>query len=129
MPLTSGGDPTKGKLTTGSPLSLATAMRGLARSCLGIAGWKDDFEHAVKMSRKFEAITRAAAMYYTHTVAIMNGIVVPEATIVREAAETLVIAEQSGEDVALGLARSNLGVALVHQGGPSNAQRAAIASP
>jgi adenylate cyclase len=117
-----GGDPTKGQLTTGSPLSLATAMRGLARSCLGIAGWKDDFEHAVTMSRKFETITQAAAMYYTHTVAIMNGIVVPEATAVREAAETLMIAEQSGEDVALGLARSNLGVALAHQGGPSSTQ-------
>ena len=116
------GDPTKGKLTTGSPLSLATAMRGLARSLSGIAGWKDDFERAVGMSRKFEAITRAAAMYYTHTVAIMNGIVVPEATTMREAAETLAIAEQSGEDVALGLARSNLGVALVHQGGPSSTQ-------
>jgi adenylate cyclase len=117
-----GGDPTKGRLTTGSPLSLVTAMRGLARSCLGIAGWKVDFEHAVTMSRKFEAITRAAAMYYTHTVAIMNGIVVPEVLTVREAAETLVIAEQSGEDVALGLARANLGVALAHQGGPSSTQ-------
>ena len=117
-----GGDPTKGKLTTGSPLSLDTAMRGLARSCLGIAGWKDDFQQAVEMSRKFEAITRAAAMYYTHTVAIMNGIVLPEVTTVREAAETLAIAEQSGEDVALGLARSNLGVALVHQGSPSSTQ-------
>jgi adenylate cyclase len=115
-----GGDPTKGQLTTGSPLSLAIAMRGLARSLLGIACWKDDFAHALELSRKFETITRAAAMYYTHTVAIMNGIVVPEATIVREAAETLVIAEQSGEDVALGLARSNLGVALFHQGGPSS---------
>ena len=117
-----GGDPTKGKLTTGSPLTLATAMRGLARSCLGIAGWKDDFQQAVKMARNFEAITRAAAMYYTHTVAIMNGIVVPDGTTVREAAETREIAEQSGEDVALGLARSNLGVALVHQGGPSGTQ-------
>lgn len=117
-----GGDPTKGKLTTGSPLTLATAMRGLARSCLGIAGWKDDFQQAVKMARNFAVITRAAAMYYTHTVAIMNGIVVPDRTTVHEAAETLEIAEQSGEDVALGLARSNLGAALVHQGGPSGTQ-------
>jgi adenylate cyclase len=117
-----GGDPTKGQLATGSPLSLAIAMRGLARSCLGIAGWKEDFEHAVEMSRKFEAITRAAAMYYTHTIALMNGIIVPEATIVREAVETLAIAEQSGEDVVLGLARSNLGVALFRQGGRSSPQ-------
>jgi adenylate cyclase len=116
------GDPTKGKLTTGSPLTLATAVRGLARSCLGIDGWKDDFQQAVAMARPFEAITRCAAMYYTHTIAIMNGIVVPHETTVGEAAETLPIAEQSGEDVALGLARSNLGVALVHQGGPASAR-------
>jgi adenylate cyclase len=116
------GDPTKGKLMTGSPLSLAIAMRGLGRSCLALAGWQADFAHAVTMSRNFEAITRAAAMYYTHTIGIMQGVVVPRATMVREAAETLVIAEQSGEDVALGLARSNLGVALVHQGGPSSTQ-------
>lgn len=115
-----GGDPTKGKLATGSPLSLATAMRGLARSCLGITGWKDDFEHAVSMSRMFEAITRAAATYYTYGIAIMNGIVLPDAILVRELAETLALAEQTGEDVVLGLARSNLGVALVHQGGPSS---------
>lgn len=114
------GDLTRGKLTTGSPLSLATAMRGLARSCLGIAGWQDDFEHAVNMSRKFEAITRAAAMYYSHTISIMHGFILPNEIIVREAAETLAVAEQSGEDVALGLARSNLGIALVHQGGPSS---------
>jgi adenylate cyclase len=116
------GDPTKGELMNGSPLALATAMRGLARSCLGIAGWKDDFQQAVRMSRNFEAITRAAAMYYTHTIAIMNGVVVPDETTVREAAETLEIAEQSGEDVALGLARSNLGVVLVHRERSSRAR-------
>ena len=117
------GDPTKGTLTTGSPLSLATASRGLARSCMGIDGWKDDFAQAVAMSRTHEPITRGAAMYYTYTIATMNGVVTPRDTTVREAAEALVIAEQSGEDVAVGLARTNLGVALVHQGSTTTATK------
>jgi adenylate cyclase len=110
------GDPTKGTLTTGSPLSLATASRGLARSCMGIDGWKDDFQQAVAMSSTHEPITRGAAMYYSYTIAAMNGVVIPSDTTVREAAAALSIAEQSGENVAVGLARSNLGVALLHQG-------------
>ncbi len=36
--------------------------------------------------------------------------------------ETLSQAEQSGEDIALGLAQSNLGIALVYRGGDSRAQ-------
>ncbi len=39
-----GGDATKGYLMTGSPLTLAVALRGMARCFLGIPGWKDDFE-------------------------------------------------------------------------------------
>jgi adenylate cyclase len=115
-----GGDPSKGNLTTGSPLALATASRGFARSCLGIDGWTTDFQQAVAMSHAFDTTTRGCAMYYTHIIAIMNGVVIPHETTAREAAETLVIAEQSGEDVGLVLARSNLGAALVYQGSPSS---------
>ena len=46
-----GGDSTKGKMMTGSPLTLIVALRGMARCCLGIAGWKDDFERAASMGR------------------------------------------------------------------------------
>ena len=65
-----GGDPTKGKMMTGSPLTLALAMRGMARCCLGIAGWRDDFERAVSMARTAEPITRSAALYFTYVAAI-----------------------------------------------------------
>ena len=116
------GDPTRGRLTAGSPLSIATALRGLARSCLGIDGWRDDFRCAVTMARPFEAVTRAGAMFYAYAVAAMNGVILPEETELREAAEILTLAEQSGEDVALGLARSNRGVLLVHgEGTPRGA--------
>jgi adenylate cyclase len=36
------GDPRNGNLVTESPLSVATAFRGLARGCLGGPGWRDD---------------------------------------------------------------------------------------
>lgn len=113
------GDPARGRLTAGSPLSIAVALRGVARSYLGIAGWRDDFRQAVTMARPFEAVTRTGAMFYSDIIAAMNGVVVPDQTTLRETTETLALAEQSGEDVALGLARFNHGVALVHGGGPS----------
>ncbi len=113
------GDPAKGTLTSGSPLSIAIAQRGLARSYLGIGGWQDDFRQAVTMARPFEAVTRTAAMFHTDIVATINGVVLPDETTLCETAENLALAEESGEDVALGLARANRGVALVHGEGTS----------
>jgi adenylate cyclase len=109
------GDPTMGgTLQSGSPLALATALHGLARSYLGIDGWKDDFRQAVTMARPFEAVVRTGAMFHADIVATINGVVLPDEAVLCETAEALTLAEQSGEDVALGLARCNQGVALVH---------------
>lgn len=114
------GDPTMGgTLQSGSPLSIATALRGLARSYLGIGGWNDDFHQAVIMARPFEAVARTGAMFHADIAATINGVILPDETTLRETAETLTLAEQSGEDVALGLARCNRGVALVHGKGTS----------
>jgi hypothetical protein len=55
-------------------------------------------------------------MYYTYTVAIMDGVVLPDDVTLRDTREALEVAEQSGEDVAVSLARWNLGVALLHRG-------------
>jgi adenylate cyclase len=109
------GDPTMGgKLQSGSPLALAIALRGLARSYLGISGWADDFRKAITMARPFEAVTRTGAMFHADIVATINGVVLPDETTLCETAESLTLAEESGEDVALGLARCNRAVALVH---------------
>jgi adenylate cyclase len=114
------GDPTMGgTLQSGSPLSIATGLRGLARSYLGICGWKDDFRQAVAMAQPFEAVVRTGAMFHADIVATINGVALPDEMTLRETAETLTLAEQSGEDVALGLARCNRGVALVHGEGTS----------
>ncbi|MFI5510829.1 ATP-binding protein [Mycobacterium sp. NPDC051804] len=117
-----GGDATKGKMTTGSPLTLIVAMRGTARCYLGVAGWNADFERAVAMSRNAEPITRSAALYYTYIAAIVNGVLFPTDPVLHEAEEALTLAEQSGGNVDVGQGIQYLGLILVRLGGSSRAR-------
>ena len=71
--------------------------------------------------RPFEAVARASSLFYADTVATINGILLPDEKTLRETAEDLTLAVQSGEDVVLGLARSNRGVVLVHGAGTPRA--------
>src|SRR6516162_5906884 len=110
-------DPTKRDRLFGSPLTLAIAYRGAARCCLGMAGWKSDFKHAAAMARAVEPVTLATVMTYTYMAAILNGARLPDAS-ARDFAEALAIAERSGDDFALAIARAARGFTLVHLGGP-----------
>jgi len=113
------GDPTKGVLITGSPLAIAIAMRGAAGWCLGIKGWKDDFDEAIAMARACGDFTiLAGVMWLTHITAIPYGVLLPDAAALRNTAEALAIAEQFGNDLALDLARSVRGITLLYQDGP-----------
>jgi adenylate cyclase len=114
------GDARKGDLFIGSPLTLATAMRGVARLCLGIVGWKDDLRRAIAMGRAFDPLTLQAATFYAYSFTIPYGALLPDAISLRDTAETLKIAEQSGDDWALFGARAARGVALVHRDGPDS---------
>ena len=115
-----GGDATRGgRIATSSPLALALAFRGLARWCLGITGWRDDRQNAVEMVRTAESVTRGGVLYYAHTMAILHGVLLPGDAIVHEMTEILSEAEQTGEDVAVGLAKSNVAFALLHRGSDS----------
>jgi adenylate cyclase len=113
-----GGDPTMGDLILGSPLAFAIAFRGAARWCLGIPGWRDDFAQAVAMARAADPISLAGVMFYTYYLAIPGGALLPDATALRGTADAVAIAERSGDDLALDVARLARGVALVHRGGP-----------
>jgi adenylate cyclase len=112
------GDPTKGDLIFGSPLAVTLAWRGEARWCLGIAGWKDDFAQAVAMARTADPISLAAVIYYTYTLPIPGGALLPDATALRDTADALELVERSGDEFALLLARYARGITLVHQHGP-----------
>jgi adenylate cyclase len=115
------GDPAKGSLIFESPLTVVTTMRGLARWCLGIAEWKDDFGKALTAARAHatDPGTLAGVMWFEYVPAIPNGVLLPDATILRDTAEYLSVAEQSGDDLALDLARGIHGIVLVYQDGPA----------
>jgi adenylate cyclase len=112
------GDPTKGNVINDSPLSLATVMRGLARACLGIAGWEDDIREAIAMGGSFGELTSVGIVWFGYLLTIPNGLLLPDATVERDTTEALTAAEQSGDDLTLDLARTTRGVVLVYQGGP-----------
>ena len=95
------------------------SFRGLARWCLGITGWRDDFDQAVQMVKTAEAVTRGGVLYYTYTMSILHGVLRPGDAILHEMTEILSSAEQTGEDVAFGLAKSNVAFALLHRDGQS----------
>ncbi len=112
----SGGDATKGDLMLGSPLAFAIALRSLARWTLGMTGWREDIDQAVAIASTCDPVTRGSVMFYTHLLAITNGVLLPSDSILREAAEALPIAEQCGQDVALAVGRNNYAGVLLLRG-------------
>jgi adenylate cyclase len=114
------GDAAKGNLITDSPLSIATALRGIARCCLGAEGWRDDLQNAMAMAPSFEATTFVGVIYWVYSITISNGVLIADGTALRDTAEALAIAGKSGDDLALDLARAVRGVALAHQSGDAS---------
>ena len=113
------GDATKGALVGGSPLAMAIVMRGVARYCLGHAGWKDDIRDALAMADHVGELTgRVGIRYYAYVEPIVSGVLVSDATVLRHTAETLATTEQVSDDFQLLVARATRGVALIHQNGP-----------
>ena len=113
------GDLAKGRLITESPLTVATTMRGLARWCLGIARSRDDFDQSIATARALMAdpATHGGVMWFTYVPAIPYGVLLPDTTALRHTADFLSMAEQSGDDLALDLARGVHGLALAYQEG------------
>ena len=115
------GDPSKGNFLVGSPLALAFTSRGMARYCLGRPGWRDDQRHGLAMARSADPLSYAAVVAFVYFVGIPYGVLRPDDSAVREIEDALRIAERSGDDLALAVARLTLGVALVHR--PTAAER------
>jgi class 3 adenylate cyclase len=109
------GDPSKGNLLFGSPLALAFTTRAQARYFLGRPGWRDDLQHGLAMARSADPLSYAVVVTYVYFPGIPLGVVRSDDSVVREIEDALRIAERSGDDFALALARATLGVALVHR--------------
>jgi hypothetical protein len=109
------GDPSKGNFIIGCPFAVAFTTRANARYCLGLPGWRDDLRHGLAMARSTDPMSYAAGVAYVYYSGIFLGVLSPDDRAMREIADALRIAEQSGDDVALAIARMTLGFALVHR--------------
>jgi hypothetical protein len=109
------GDPSKGNFIIGSPLALAFTTRAMARYYLGRPGWADDLRHGLAMARSTDPMSYATAVAYAYSGGIPPGVLRPDDRAMREIEDALRIAERSGDDVAVAIARMTLGVALVHR--------------
>jgi class 3 adenylate cyclase len=109
------GDPSKGNLIIGSPLAVAFAQRAMARYCLGRPGWRTDRRHSLTIARGADPASYAVVVGYVYLAGIPNGVLRPDDSAVREIEDALQIAERSGDDLAWALARTTLGLALVHR--------------
>jgi adenylate cyclase len=112
------GDPTKGNLIFGSPLSTAIAMRGHVKMCLGITGWQDDAATSIAMAAPLDPTSYVFALLWKYVASIPFGALSPDATAMRETAEALRIAESSSDDFILGMGRLSRGLVLVCLDGP-----------
>ncbi len=100
-------------------MAVALALRCSARVCLVIPGWKADLHQATTMARAFDPLTAQAANFYTDIYAVAAyGALLPDATALRDTADVLARAEQSGDDICLLGSQAARAVILIHQNGP-----------
>ncbi|SPM32945.1 cyclase, partial [Mycobacterium rhizamassiliense] len=111
------GDLGQGKLIFAVPVPTAIAIRGLARSCLGMPGWQADFDQAMTHARTLDAFSFSGVSWYAHLTPLIYGVARPDAAMLRDTADTLALAEQTGDHLGLDLARSARGIVLIHNGG------------
>jgi class 3 adenylate cyclase len=112
------GDPTKGNLVFGSPLAMATGLSGFTKMCLGMPEWRADADAAIAISAPLDPTDHVAAIMWKYVLAIPFGALAADTTALENTAEALRIAEQSGDDFSLGLARLTCGFTRIHHGGP-----------
>jgi hypothetical protein len=99
----------------GSPLAVALVWRGVARFWLGRDGWRQDLDDAVAMARSIDLATYALVILWKHGFAIPNGVLVADDAAVAELDHALQVAEQSGDDTVVGVAKFTLSVALLYR--------------
>jgi len=91
---------------------LALAMRGAASMCQGRPGWKADLDHAIAVARALDPLTRVIATLHKYA-QIGLGALRSDTDALRDTAESLTIAEHSGDDFTVVHAHLARGLALV----------------
>ena len=109
------GDPAKGNFIIGSPLALALTNRAIARYALGREGWREGLQQGMEMARSADPMSYVTVAAYVYFAGITHGVLRADDRAMREIENAAQIAERSGDDLALAVARMTLGVALVHR--------------
>jgi len=116
------GDPTRGNAFIDSPLTMAITFRAANRLCLGIPGWRADFDNAISMGRPIDDASYTTAVMYKYALSILNGAACSDAVAIRESADAVTLSEQSSDDYGLGAAQLARGLVLLNQPGPQHAE-------
>jgi adenylate cyclase len=109
-------DPAMGNQFIGSPLAMALAMRGAANMCLGRPGWRADLDRAIAVARVFDPLLRVAVTLHKYA-QIGLGALQSDPDALRNTAESLTIAERSGDDFLLAFAHLARGMTLIAREG------------
>jgi adenylate cyclase len=118
------GDAAKGNIPQwglGSPLAVALCYRAHCRASLGDIGWRADLKHAIAIQRELTEAVVVIVVTYGYSVAVTNGLLLPDAAALGETADVLRHAEQSGDDIALALAQIARGLLLTYSA-PNNCE-------
>jgi hypothetical protein len=117
------GDPTTGAdFGIGSPLAIATAFRGVARWWLGRPGWHQDLDDALAMARSADAATLALVTAWVY-LALTNGVLRMDETVVRTAEDVMRITSGSSSDFAVIGAQLTLAIVLVYSDSAADRRR------
>lgn len=110
------GDLTKGGLVVGSPLAIATAMRGLVGWWFGRRGWRRDVDAAFALAEESnEPLTIALTTSWNLGLGVAFGAVACDGSAVAKAEATLSTAESFAYGYAGEIARYVLGGQLLYQ--------------
>ncbi|MEI6254565.1 MAG: AAA family ATPase, partial [Mycobacteriaceae bacterium] len=111
------GNATMGSLIIESPLALAQTYRGIAELSLGMPGFREHVEESLATTWPTYVTDFAGAVMYK-SLGIPLGASLLDDTTLRETADALGLAEQSGDPLTLGCALLARGIALMHRSGP-----------
>jgi hypothetical protein len=95
---------------------MALGMSAFSKMCLGIPDWQVDADAAIAVAAEIEPQDHVAAIMWKYVLAIPFGALAADATALADTAEALRIAEQSGDDFTLGLARLTHGFTKIEHG-------------
>ncbi len=119
------GDPAKGgNLIVGSPLAVALALRGLARSWFGRPGWREDHDDAIAFAEQSaDPLTLTVTTSWAYGMGIWNGVRRADDVAVRAIESALQTAEASLDDYAVVMAKWLLGSVLLLRGAGGDRHR------